>query len=100
MQKNKTYRGNKGIEQDLTVEQIKLTLKTYQKTTGCTKLSKSTNKFTRAKEHINIEEAGFCKTDFIEFSVADKKQNIESKINNKVVIIDTPKDKLVSALSI
>ena len=67
------------IEAGLTVENIELTLTTYEKLAGKTALCKSTSIYKHSTEALDIEGAGLVNTDFIEFTIADKKQNIDSK---------------------
>jgi len=53
------------IETGLTVENIELTLTTYEKLAGKTALCKSTSIYKHCAENINIEDAGLINTDFM-----------------------------------
>ena len=67
------------IEAGIKVENIELTLTTYEKLGGKTALCKSTSIYKHSTEALDIEGAGLINTDFIEFTIADKRQNIDSK---------------------
>ena len=89
------------IEDKLTVKDIKLTLTTYEKLAGKTALCKSTSIYKHSTENLDIQDAGLINTDFIEFTIADKKQNIDSKAeytikqikNNKEISTKTLKER-------